>query len=110
MKFNKGKSKAAVALNSSDKPEVIIILANHNPRSKKLNAILSDHQFDAYDKSQHFDLRFYISSFAGYGLHTDCMLTVSQFRELLKSKNAEQARSSPTKKRGLISALDVNNI
>lgn len=90
MKFNKGKSNATVALNPSDKPEVIFILANHNPRSKKLSAILSDPQFDAYDKSQRFDLRFYISSFAGYGLHTHCMLTVSQFRELLKSKNAEQ--------------------
>jgi hypothetical protein len=89
LKFNKGKS-ATVALNTSDKPEVIFILANHNPRSKKLNAILSDPQFDAYDKSQHFDLRFYIARFAGYGLHTDCMLTLSQFRKLLISKNAEQ--------------------
>ncbi|RPH49565.1 MAG: hypothetical protein EHM85_13380 [Desulfobacteraceae bacterium] len=89
LKFKKGKSNANVALNVSDKPEVIFILANHNPRSKKLKAILSDPKFDAYDQSQHFDLRFYIASFAGYGLHTDCMLTLSRFRKLLKCKNAE---------------------
>jgi hypothetical protein len=83
LNFNKGKSNATVALNTSDKPEVIFILANHNPRSKKLNAILSDPQFDAYDKSRHFDLRFYIASFAGYALHADCMVTLAEFRELL---------------------------
>lgn len=83
MKFKKGKRNATVALNPNDKPEVIFILANHNPRSKKLITILSNPNLDAYDKSQRFNLRFYISSFAGYGLHANCMLTVSQFRELL---------------------------
>ncbi|MDD4017939.1 MAG: hypothetical protein PHV28_08335 [Kiritimatiellae bacterium] len=90
MKFNRGKSNTTVALNPSEKPEVIFILANHNPRSNKLNTILSAHQFDEYDKLQNYDLRFYVASFAGYGLHADCMFTVSQFRKLLKSKNAEQ--------------------
>lgn len=86
LKFNKGKSNATVALNPSEKPEVIFILANHNPRSTKLVSIISDPQFDAYDASPLFDLRFFISGFAGYGLHTDCMYTLSEFRELLKSK------------------------
>ncbi len=90
MKFNKGKSNATVALNPNDKPEVIIMLANHNPRSEKLSTILSDHQFVEYENSHRFDLRFYVASFAGYGLHADCMLTVSQFRKLLKSKNTAQ--------------------
>lgn len=89
LKFNKGKSNAKVALNYRDKPEVIFILANHNPRSTKLNVILSDPQIDAYNQSQRFDLSFYVSSFAGYALHADCMLTLPQFRELIKRKNAE---------------------
>jgi len=90
LKFNKGKSNAKVKLDDREKPEVIFILANHNPRSTKLSAILNDPQVDTYDQSQHFDLRFYVSSFAGYALHSDCMLSLSQFRELLKRKNSKQ--------------------
>jgi len=65
-------------------------LANHNPRSAKLNTILNDPRIDTYDHSPNFDLRFYVASFAGYALHADCMLTLSQFRGLLKNRNAEQ--------------------
>jgi hypothetical protein len=90
LKFNKGKLKATIALDANDKPEVILILANHNPRSTKLNAIFSGPQFDAFAQSQRFDFRFYVASFAGYGLHADCILTLSQFRKLLKSKMSEQ--------------------
>ena len=39
---------------------------------------------DAYEQSSRFDLRFYAASFAGYGLHADCMLPLTQFRKLLK--------------------------
>ncbi len=89
LKFNKGKSNAKVRLDDSEKPEVIFILANHNPRSTKLRSILNDPQIDTYNQLQHFDLRFYVSSFAGYALHADCMLTLPQFRELLGKKNTE---------------------
>ena len=40
LNFNKGKSKAHVVLDLKEKPEVIFILANHNPRSSKLKRIL----------------------------------------------------------------------
>jgi hypothetical protein len=87
MKFNKGKSKAKVELSPDEKPEVIFVLANHNPRSRRLKPILSDPEFDAFDQSQHFDLRFYIARFAGYGLHKGCLVTLAQFRELLEKEN-----------------------
>ncbi len=83
LKFNKGKSEAKVKLNADDKPEVIFILANHNPRSPKLKSILSDPEFDEFEKSQHFDLRFFVASFSGYGLHSKCMLPLGEFRKLL---------------------------
>jgi hypothetical protein len=83
LNFNRGKSEAKVKLNAMDKPEAIFILANHNPRSTKLKTILSDPEIDAYEQLQHFDLRFYVSSFAGYGLHADCLLDLSGFRKLL---------------------------
>ena len=84
LKFNKGTSNARIKLNAADKPEVIFILANHNPRSKKLSSILDRPEVIAFGQSQRFDLRFFVSSFAGYGLHSDCMLTLTQFRKLLK--------------------------
>ena len=83
LKFNKGTSNAKVKLNADEKPEVIFILANHNPRSPKLKTILSDPEIDKYAQSQLFDLKFYVASFAGYGFHEKCMLPLSKFRGLL---------------------------
>jgi hypothetical protein len=83
LKFNKGISHARVKLDSGNRPEAIFILANHNPRSSKLKTILSDPEMDAYGESQRFDLRFFVASFAGYGLHANCMLGLAEFRKLL---------------------------
>ena len=83
LKFNKGTSNAKVKLNADEKAEVIFILANHNPRSPKLKTILSDPEIDKYAQSQLFDLKFYVASFAGYGLHAKCMLPLVEFRKLL---------------------------
>ena len=52
LKFNKGTSNAKVKLNVKDTPEVIFILANHNPRSPKLKTILSDPEMDKFAQSQ----------------------------------------------------------
>jgi hypothetical protein len=83
LKFNKGKSNAKIELSENKKPEVIFILANHNPRSKKLRKILMDPELDKYESSQLFDLRFFVASFSGYGLHSDCMHPLAEFRNLL---------------------------
>ena len=83
LKFNKGISHARVKLDSGNRPKAIFILANHNPRSSKLKTILSDPEMDAYGESQRFDLRFFVASFAGYGLHANCMLGLAEFRKLL---------------------------
>lgn len=80
--FNKGTSNAKVKLDVDDTPEVIFILANHNPRSSKLKTILSYPEIDKYKQSKLFDLRFYVASFAGYGLHANCMRTLAEFRDL----------------------------
>lgn len=89
LNFNRVANWTKIKLDANDKPEVIFVLANHNPRSSKLNKILNDSEIDAYDHSPNFDLRFYVACFAGYALHSDCMFTLSQFRGLLKNKNAE---------------------
>jgi len=83
LNFNKGTSEAKVELNPKDKPEVIFILANHNPRSSNLKKILDNPEIDAYSQSQRFDLKFYVASFSGYGLHAICMRDLAEFRKLL---------------------------
>lgn len=85
--FNRVANWTKIELDLNEKPEIIFVLANHNPRSSTLKTILNDPGIDAYDHSPNFDLRFYVASFAGYALHADCMVTLSQFRELLRNKN-----------------------
>lgn len=86
IQFNKGKSNAIVQLDTNDKPEIIFIIANHNPRSKKLKNIINNPRFNEYANSKHFDLRFFVASFAGYGMHADCMLTLEEFSNLLDAR------------------------
>ena len=88
--FNRVANWTGIKLDAKEKPEVIFVLANHNPRSSKLSTILNDPKIEAYNHSSNFDLKFHVSNFAGYALQADCMVTLSQFRELLKRKNAEQ--------------------
>ena len=83
LKFNKGTSNAKVKLNPDEIPEVIFVIANHNPRSPKLKTILRDPEIDKYAQSQLFDLKFYVASFAGYGLHAKCMFPLVEFLKLL---------------------------
>ena len=83
LKFNKGRDFTKFSLDPNAKPELIFILANHNPRAKRLKRILGDSEIIEYSKSQSFDLRFFVASFAGYGLHEKCMLDLSEFSRLL---------------------------
>ena len=54
LRYNKGSSNAKVRLNVDDKPEVILILANHNPRSPRLRKILHDREIEEYGNSRNF--------------------------------------------------------
>ena len=85
LRFNRSKNKTKVQLDINDKPEVIFILTNHNPRSIRLTSYINDPAMDSFAKSPHFDLRFFVASFAGYGLHADCMVPLAKFRELMKT-------------------------
>ncbi|BAL74672.1 hypothetical protein [Bradyrhizobium cosmicum] len=63
----------------SGRPEVIFLIANHNPRSRKLLNIVEE-----IVEPKDFDLRFFAASFAGYGMHDACMLDLGKFKALLK--------------------------
>ena len=83
LKFNRIANWTNIKIASDEKPEVIFILANHNPRSSVLGSILSDSRLDDFDTSSNFDLRFFVSSFSGYALHADCMVSLGEFRKLV---------------------------
>lgn len=87
LSFKRCSNGTKVKLSAIDKPEVIFILADHNPRSTKLWSLINSPEIIAYEQSQLFNLRFFVSSFAGYGLHADCMVDLTQFRGLLKKSN-----------------------
>ncbi|OHB78940.1 MAG: hypothetical protein A2Z25_21430 [Planctomycetes bacterium RBG_16_55_9] len=56
---------------------------NDSTISNESEYFISDVEVADSDYVSRFDPRFYIASFAGYGLHTDCMLTLSQFRRIV---------------------------
>jgi len=63
-----------------DKPEVVLLLANGNPRSRKLLTTLQ-----SIEDPKDYNLRFFVASFAGYGMHEACMLKLDDFCTLLKN-------------------------
>lgn len=68
---------------SDAKPEVIFLLANYNPRSPALIEILSKlHDMDR--ENDDFDLRFFVSAFAGYAMHHACMLTAGELLQVME--------------------------
>lgn len=75
--FNKSKAYKGVTV--SETPEVVFLLANHNPRSKTLLNIL-----EALPEPTSFDLRFFNASFAGYGMHDACMIGLDDFKKHLR--------------------------
>lgn len=66
---------------SAEVPEVIFLLANHNPRSKRLRKALR--KIEPLAKSDQIDLKFFVASFAGYGLHSSCMHNFDEFHRLV---------------------------
>ena len=67
------------------KPELILLLANHNPYASSLSSILDDsgklkHLIN--QNSERFDSRFFTSCAAGYGMQARCMLPLEAFRKM----------------------------
>jgi hypothetical protein len=78
VRFNKSETVSEVKV--AGDPEVVFLLANHNPRSRKLLNTL-----ETVEESPHFKLRFFAASFAGYGMHDSCMMTLAEFKERVSS-------------------------
>ena len=73
-----------IQLNKYPKPQFIFLLANHNPRSSRLKTLLKDPEVRNHAASKLFDLRFFVSSDAGYGMYTDRMLNYRRYLKRLE--------------------------
>ena len=78
IRTNTAKVRKAVRNN------VELILANHNPKSGKLHQILSDPAVAEYARAAHYDLRFFVASFCGYGMYSATMYDLDAFRKLVR--------------------------
>ena len=87
LRFN--RNEAVKRIDLTEHPEVVFILANHNPRSTKLRTVL-----DSIEQPDNFDLRFFVASFAGYGMHEACMLKLDEFRELVARFPGRRSKAS----------------
>ncbi|MBQ8686359.1 MAG: hypothetical protein IJ517_01205, partial [Alphaproteobacteria bacterium] len=67
--------------NRSEKPQFIFALANYNQRSELLWRNIF-----TMTEPENYDLRFATSSFIGYGLYDEGMLTLEQFKSLMPVK------------------------
>lgn len=78
LRFNRARMFDGVTV--SGKPEVIIILGNTNPNSAILRRLIG-----SIEEPMDFELRFFVARFAGYGLHSKCVVGLPEFKALLDS-------------------------
>jgi len=79
IKHKKCATGSTIQLTSNPKPEFIFLLANHNPRSPKLKKLLMDPEVKKLASSARFDLSFFVSSEAGYGMYSRSMLPYDEY-------------------------------
>ncbi|MDB5243901.1 MAG: hypothetical protein JWP57_4527, partial [Spirosoma sp.] len=82
--FNRSARIERLQIDRAATPELIFLLAGQNPGSTKLKTFLNS--IDTADAARSsFDLLFFVSSFAGYGMYREAMLDLGQFTtEVLK--------------------------
>jgi len=81
LRFNKCAKWNEFEVSSSD-PEIIMMLANHNPRSDKLMNVLSSSEVKSF--SENYNLKFFVNSFCGYAMHSKNMLNYGDFLKILQ--------------------------
>jgi len=74
-------------INAASKPEFVILIANHNPRSDKLLSILREPEFKKHADSELFDLKFVSGNGGGYALYEKYMLSYAQFVQHLEAQS-----------------------
>jgi hypothetical protein len=97
LNFNRSKSVKRLVVDRDVKPEFIFLLANHNPASTKLATILEEIN-ESDEAHAPYSLLFFISSFAGYGMHRACMSELADFKATVARLFDSASRSSREEK------------
>jgi hypothetical protein len=79
LRYNGSKSNKPFKIVQTEKPEVIFLLANYNPKASGLKNFL-DQQVENAPRQAAFTLNFFASCFAGYGMYQESMQTLPQFK------------------------------
>ena len=77
--FNRSTTVKRLEIDPKATPELVFMLANHNPASVKLSRSLAAMEEPTPDENG-YDLLFFVSSFAGYGMHRACMQRLGEFK------------------------------
>lgn len=80
--FNRATAVKRLEIDPKATPELVFMLANYNPASTKLPKFLAAMEELTADENG-YDLLFFVSSFAGYGMHRACMLGLGEFKAMV---------------------------
>jgi len=64
-----------------NKPDFVLLLAAHNPRSIILSNVLKN-----LPDMKHTNLKFSVANFMGYGLYTDCIYSLDEFQKIFSKQ------------------------
>lgn len=73
------KRHEKIELQISEKPEWILLLANHDPESTKLNSELEN--LVTLSSNLPFEIKIATANFMGYGLYSEAIYTLEEFKE-----------------------------
>jgi hypothetical protein len=74
---------------TDENPELLVVIANANPRSKKMSKFLSElatWEDEGAETEAPFDLLFFVPVCTGYALHSECMLNPAEFRAYVEGR------------------------
>ena len=78
IRFGKNGNRTVIEKFSDEKPEFILLIANHNPKSKKFKREFDEiHQMELINTH----VKIATSSFMGYGLYDENMLSLEKFKD-----------------------------
>jgi hypothetical protein len=92
LKYNRGVKVERLKIDRG-KPEVVFLLANYNPASSKLKTFLEGVP-ENEEQISDFNLLFFASCFAGYGMYHESMLKLGEFKTEVNRLHALTRSSS----------------
>lgn len=80
----------SITVSANEKPEWILLLANHNPKSSILRKELTWLENKSEKENFPFEIKISVSNFMGYGLYEDCIFPLSEFLKKFMPEKASR--------------------